>query len=59
MSSQSEYAGTVGTGNFSATQNNWTNPTNAEGAPSGSFATVASMLHGAANVFARCVQLRL
>ena len=46
MSSQSEYAGTVGTGNFSATQDNWTSPTNAEGAPSGSFATV-TMLHGA------------
>jgi hypothetical protein len=49
MSSQSEYAGTVGTANFATgTTANWTNPTNAEGAPSGSFATVASMLHGSA-----------
>lgn len=49
MSSQSEYAGTAGSGNFVATGSNWTDPTNAEGAPSGSFATIASMLHGASS----------
>ncbi len=40
MSSQSEYAGTVSTGNFASSGTNWTNPTNAEGSPSGNFATV-------------------
>jgi hypothetical protein len=49
MSSQTLYAGTVGAGDFVATGSNWTNPTNAEGAPSGSFATIASMLHGASS----------
>jgi hypothetical protein len=47
LSSQSEYAGTVGATNFATgTAANWTSQANAEGAPSGSFATIASMLHG-------------
>ena len=42
MSSQSEYAGAVGATNFATgTAANWTSQANAEGAPSGAFATIA------------------